>query len=83
MVIDNMAELLDDQNINNEIYYKACILLSNVTVNHLEESRLFIFKPNNEVAIRIKEYFISHDVDKESSLRIDKLLQLRGPEMLK
>ena len=60
-----------------------CIFfLSNVTLNHLEEPQLIIFKPDNEVAKRINEYFISHGVDKESSLKIDQLLQLRDPEIL-
>lgn len=51
-------------------------------MNHLEKPQLIIFKPDNEVAKRINEYFISHGVDKESSLKIDKLLQLRDPEIL-
>lgn len=86
MIIDNIDELLEDPNINNEIDNETCVLLTNsmtASNDNDNEPQLIIFKPNQEVAMCIKEFFTLYGDDNERLIKINKLLQTSDYQVLK
>ncbi|CCK69367.1 Ids2p KNAG_0C02560 [Huiozyma naganishii CBS 8797] len=79
MVVENIDELLENQEINNEIDNETCVLLSNANTNN-EPPQVIILKPNNEVAMCLREFFTLYGTDDE---KIKKLLTLNDYDILR
>lgn len=82
LIVDNIDELLVVESINNEIDNETCVLLTNVIENN-QTPQLIIIKPNEEVAMCIKEYLTIYSDDcKERYEKINKLLQMNDMNIL-
>lgn len=82
LIVDNIDELLIVESINNEIDNETCVLLTNVIEND-ETPQLIIIKPNEEVAMCIKEFLTIYSGDqKERYEKINKLLQMNDMNIL-
>ncbi|CCF58787.1 hypothetical protein KAFR_0F01900 [Kazachstania africana CBS 2517] len=86
MVIDNIDELLESSEICDEIDNETCVLLTNISNDVEKESndaQIIIVKPNNEVAMCIKEYFTVYDNNQENNDKLNKLSKMNDFDVLR
>lgn len=83
MVLQNIDDLLDSQEIFAEIDNEMCVLLTNQDSKKKDEKdpQIILLKPNNEVAMCIREFFTVYSNSAQE--KKNKLMKLKDLDVLK